>query len=193
MTDMNNPRSHFGDRAGMTIMELSVVLVLVAIVASFMAPVVDVFKPGVRGSALEVSTTLATSQRTAVVLQHNVVVMFDTDQAALRIHSDADNDGTVDSGETVRWVMLEETGNFGRGSAPAIDVRTDGITFTGRQNGYPALTFHRNGSASEEGITYLTSRRPGSSPDDARAIRVERGTGQVTCLRYRNSLWAEGC
>lgn len=174
-------------------MELSVVLVVVAIVASFMAPVIDVFKPGVRGSVLEVTTTLATAQRTSVVLQHDIIVMFDTAQASLRVHLDADNDGSVDSGETVRWIELEEMAKFGRGTTPAIDSRTEGITFLGRQNEYPALTFHRNGSASEEGIAYITSRRPGSSPDDTRAIRVERGTGQLTCLRYRDGAWSKGC
>ena len=60
----------------------------------------------------------------------------------------------------------------------------------------PALTFHRNGAASEEGVIYLTSLRGAAGDDnsqDTRALQIERATGCVRCFTYRTLAWQEGC
>ena len=80
--------------------------------------------------------------------------------------------------------------------APAIGGMTDAISFTKMSEGLPALKFHRNGAASEEGILYLTSTRAAASddiPQDTRALMVERATGRIRCFSYRTLAWVEGC
>ncbi|NIS32582.1 MAG: hypothetical protein GWO04_22640, partial [Actinobacteria bacterium] len=59
----------------------------------------------------------------------------------------------------VRTVELAEVVAFGRGSAPARPIGAAAVVLTRTQAGAPAITFHRDGSANEEGGFYLTSRR----------------------------------
>lgn len=65
----------------------------------------------------------------------------------------------------------------------------------GEQGGLPALTFHRDGSASEEGGFYITSRRAqvvGGYPQDTRAVEVERATGRPSWYRAGINEWHRG-
>ena len=73
---------------------------------------------------------------------------------------------------------------------------TDAISFTKVSETLPALLFHRNGAGSEEGTIYLTSVRAvgvTGFPQDARALKIERSTGNVRCYSYRTLTWLEGC
>ena len=93
-------------------------------------------------------------------------------------------------------MQLPERVAFDRGGATPILGLTEAISFTKRVEKLPALTFHRNGAASEEGVIYLTSVRAAggdSNSQDTRALRIERATGRVRCFTYRTSVWQEGC
>ena len=66
------------------------------------------------------------------------------------------------------------------------------VTFGGRQNDMPSVTFQRNGAASEAGGFYMTSTRDartGTFAEDARAVEIERSTGRATWFRYTSSGW----
>jgi hypothetical protein len=65
------------------------------------------------------------------------------------------------------------------------------VTWTETQDGLPALTFRRNGSASEESILYLTSER--GAVEDTRAIEIERATGRLRCYSYATGTWIQTC
>ncbi|HEU4454432.1 MAG TPA: hypothetical protein VFR81_15295, partial [Longimicrobium sp.] len=131
------------------------------------------------------------AQRAAVARQHDVVVAVDVPGRALRVHYDTDGDGRVDTGEVVRRERLGEGAVFGRGSAPAWLPGAAAVSFAGRQDGMPAVTFRRSGSASEEGGFYVTSARAQAAglAKHARAVVVDRATGRPGWASYTGGQW----
>jgi len=181
-------------RVGFTVIELLIVLVILGIALGFAAPKIDVTRFKVESAVQAVGTTLLATQRLSITTQHDVIVLFDQANQAMRIHADKDNDGMIDPGEHVRAVPLGEAIVFGRGTAPAMPppMGPGPITFKKLIAGMPALVFHRDGSASEVGGFYLTSQRAattGTRPQDARAVEVERATGRASWHRYSPPAW----
>ena len=179
-------------RVSFTLIELLLVLVIIGIVVGVAAPKIDVTKLKVESAVQAVGTTLLATERLSITTQHDVIVLFDQANEAMRIHEDRNNDGVIDPGEHVRAVPLGEAIVFGRGTAPAMPMGPGPITFKKVIAGLPALVFHRDGSASEVGGFYLTSRRAattGTRPQDARAVQVERATGRASWYRYNPPTW----
>jgi hypothetical protein len=59
----------------------------------------------------------------------------------------------------------------------------------------PALTFHRDGSASEAGAIYFTTQRAAAGPGhegDTRAIETDRATARVSWYRASPPTWQRG-
>src|SRR4029077_6940413 len=116
--------------------------------------------------------------RLAVTRQHDVVARFDLSNNTIRLLQDRNNDGVIAATENVQPVYIGDKVVFGRGFAPARAIGTGPITFTQIVAGQPSVTFHRNGSANEEGGFYLTSQRAASGyasgAGDTRAIEIER-------------------
>lgn len=180
---------------GFTFIEILIVVVVLGLLVSIVAPRIDLTRYEIEGAVRGVGTTLLAAQRLAIARQHDVVVGFDVARQSLRIHEDANGNGLVDPGERVRGVSLDEHVLFGRGAAPALAIGPGPVTFTKIRGGLPALTFHRDGSASEAGGFYLTTRRAlnaGGHPDDARAVTLERATGRVSWHRYTPPVWQRG-
>ncbi len=174
---------------GFTILELLVVMMIAAVLAGFTIPNIDFVNMEMNSAGRQVSMTLARAQRMAVMRQHDVVVAFDTANRRLRVHNDNDNDGVVDNTEIVEFVQLEQAAVFGRGSAPARAFGDGPIELVRTQDGMPAITFQRSGSASENGGLYITSVRDafaGDRPDHARAFEINRATGRVYYLQHSN-------
>ena len=175
--------------------ELLAVLGIISITTALVAPKLDLPHYAIDSAMRAVGTTLMVAQRDAVASQHDVIVSFDSAGRALRIHYDADNDGTVDAGERVRIVGLDDGVTFGRPSGvTARSFGTAAINFA-TLNSLPAVTFHRVGSASESGGLYLTSiramRAGANRPDDTRSIEFERATGRADWYRWRGA-WLRG-
>lgn len=186
------------NRDGVTVVELILVMSLIGIMATIAAPMLDKEKFQLNGAALTVGSTFAAQQRNSVMRQHNIVLAFDTTEHTMRVHYDLDNDNTIDAGENFSVVELEEGVVFGRGATPARPLSSDPISLTGTQDGFPALTFRRNGSSSEEAIVYVTSQRSRTTggttySEDGRAIEIERATGRVRCYSYASSSWVQTC
>ena len=183
-------------RAGFSLIELLVVLSITGVLLTIVVPRIDVSRFQLDAAIQEVTSTVAAARGQSVLRQHDFVLTFDEPEDRLYVLYDANNNGETDEGEQRRTVQLSESVKFARGGAPAISGMTDAISFTKVSEELPALTFHRNGSGSEEGILYLTSARAiGTStyPQDARALRVVRSTGRVRCYSYRTLSWLEGC
>ncbi len=180
---------------GFTLVELVVVMVLLGLMAGIVIPLLRPEKFAMDGAVVTVATTLMAQQRSAVLRQHDVVVAVDEAERRMRVHYDTDNDMDMDTGEQWFVVELGEGVVFGRGGAPAFPLSSVPISMTQMQGGLPALTFHRNGSASEESIVYLTSDRAGPSTfaHEARALEIERATGRVTCWSYASGTWVKTC
>jgi len=158
---------------------------------------VDIARYQVNGDIQSIGTTLIASQREAIAKQHNVIVVFDTAANRLRVIWDANNNGQYDDGEHQRMVFLGDRVQFGLGTAPAMPIGTQAINFsdTETSTGLPAVTFYRNGSASEAGGAYITSRRSIGDPkyvNDNRAMRVERATGRAEWWHYDGTTWQRG-
>jgi Tfp pilus assembly protein FimT len=198
---MHSPATHPirppASNAGFSLVELLVIISVVGVMMAMVVPRIDTARIRVETELQNVSLTLNSAQRLAVLNQHDIVVAFDVDGARLRIHRDEDNDGVVDSGESARWVELEGGVTFGRaGASPLLSGHGDAVTFVGTQDALPAVTFRRNGSASEFGALHLTAGGAGSQglgPEYTRGIEVERSTGQVTCMTYETLHWEVGC
>jgi prepilin-type N-terminal cleavage/methylation domain-containing protein len=182
---------HHG-RGGFTLIELLTVVAMISLLAMIAAPRIDYMKMRLNSSASTAALALLAAQREAVSRQHDVVVMIDEANSTLRILFDANNNGVEDAGERIRPIALDDHVVFGLGAAPARPMGGAPASFTQEVSGMPALTFHRNGSASQEGGFYLTSARAAAGadvPDETRAVEVVRATGRAETWRYTGSAW----
>lgn len=180
-------------RQGFTLMELMVVLVILGMVVAFAAPRIDVTKYQIESSMQGVGMTLLALERQSITQQHDIIVLFDQTNQALKVHEDNNNNAAVDAGERVRSIPLGEKVVFGKGVATAMSMGAGPVTFTKVVQGLKALVFHRDGSASEAAGFYLTSARAikyGGYPKDSRAILLDRATGRASWYRYNGSTWA---
>lgn len=188
-------RRDFGSRRGVTLVELVIVLVMIGLLAGIAFPKIDLARFQVDAAMQGVGTTLLAVQRLAVTRQHDVLVRFDVPGNALIIHEDANNDQQVQASERIRRVPLGEHVVFGSAGAPALPMGPGPVSFKKQVSGEITLTFHRNGSASEAGGFYLTSRRAVSSGehlDDTRAVEIERSTGRASWFRFAGLRWRRG-
>ena len=180
-------------RRGFTFIELLIVTLILGILVLFAAPKIDVSHFQIESGMQGVGLTLLACERQAISQQHDIIVMFDAARQSLRIHEDKNNNGVVDAGERVRGIALGEKVVFGRGGVTAMSMGAGPITFVKTISGYPALVFHRDGSASEAGGFYLTSTRAalysGGYTTDSRAVQVDRATGRASWFRYNTSTW----
>lgn len=175
--------------------EMLAALVVIGILTAVVAPQIQVTRFKMDGAARGSMTALLAAQRSAVKHQHDVVVAFDTLYREIRIHQDANNNGAVDTGERIRRVTMDDGVQFGRGAAPARTAFAGTVSFTETQGGYPALRFHRNGSASQEGTFYLTSVRSAQGSghaEDTRAVQIDRATGRASWFYYDPPEWKQG-
>ena len=184
------------DRPGFSLPELLVVLVVVAILSVLVIPQLEIVKYRMDGSVRGTVMALVTAQRAAVQRQHDVVVAFDTVNGRIRVHEDANSDGTRDPGERTRHIPLDEDVRFGLGAAPPrTALAQTAVAFTDSQDGLPAVRFQRSGSASREGSFYITSDRAMEGSEyakDTRAVQVDRATGRISWFYYEPPEWKQG-
>ena len=188
-TTKNPTRSPTG---GFTLVEITYVVIIIGILAMFIAPTLNVTKFRMNSAVVEVATELMAAQRNAVLRGHDVVVAIDENAKWLRIHLDANNDGQIQNGENTKVAQLGEGVTFGRSGSSTLTPSTQTITFSQKQGSLKALTFHRNGSASEAGVIYLTHLH-NENPEDDRAIEIIRSTAKVKCWNNYTGSWEETC
>ena len=181
---------------GFTLVEILIVMTIIGVVAAMALPSIDYTRYRIDSAMRGVATSLLSAQRAAVTRQHDMIILVDASNNTIRIHDDRNDNRVMDSDERVRAIPLGDQVVLGQGPAPSYSgVGAGPVTFIKQLNGVPALTFHRNGAASEYGGFYLTSRRAlgGGSvhASDARLLVVERSTGRVTRYRYNGSAWVE--
>lgn len=167
------------------------VLVILGILAALAAPRIDLSASRTTAAASLTGGALMAAQRAAVTRQHNVVVAVDAPNRRLRIHYDGNDNGAIDAGEWVRWEVLPDGAVFSRAGAPAGRIGSAAVSFAGRQAGLPAVTFLRNGSASEEGGFYLagTGAAAKATAVNVRQVVVDRATGHLSWLLYDGTKW----
>lgn len=172
---------------GFSLLELVVVVLIIGIVGSLAFPRVDVAGMRVNSAHRQIGMTLLAAQRSAILRQHAVVVALDTTRGMLRVHEDRNNNGVIEAGEPVRFVEIEAGVSFGRGAAPAHAMGAGPIALAKRQGNLPAITFHRSGSAGEQGGFYITGQL--RNPEHARAFEVQKATGRTVFYQYAGGAW----
>ena len=178
---------------GFTLVELTYSMMIVAVLTAVAAPRIDLDRIRVDSAATQVATSLMAAHQSAILKGHDVVVALNVAANRIRIHTDANNDGRIQSDEPFRVVELPDGIVFGSSGAPALGEGAPPITFLDRQGTLPCLTFHRNGSASEKGYLYLTGSGGGGQERNSRAIEVVRATAKVKCWSRHSGTWQEGC
>lgn len=183
-------------RAGFSLVEVLLVIVVMGLMLALAAPRIDVANFQVSSAVQSLSTTSAAAQREAITKQHDMILTFNAPQRELRLTWDVNSNGVIDAGERVRVVALDDRVVFGLGTAPARAFGAAPINFNDVINGLPALTFHRNGSASGIGGFYLTTRAAAAGvagkERDTRAAEIVRATGRTEWWRYSGSAWVRG-
>jgi len=178
-----------------TLTELLVVVVAIGILAAITVPEINSTRSRVDSAVRSLATTLHAAQREAITRQHDIVISFDQAQHRALVLYDENGNGMVDMGERVRSAPFDDAVVFGRGIAPARPIGAAAINFTRTVGGLPAVTFHRDGSASSGGGLYLTSARAQATAayaSDARSIELVRATGRAEWWRYTGQTWTKG-
>ncbi len=176
-------------RRGFTLLELTVVLIMVGIIAAMAVPRLNYEKYRADAAMRTVRTILQGAQRNAIMRQTNVVVAFDIANKQMHIVEDANNNCTYDGGERSTSRPLEDGARFaipaaGYGGTPSSAVTGSNLC---SMLGLPAVQFLRDGAASTSLDVYLTSSR--GSAVDYRLIRVTMATGRTESFRYNGTTW----
>lgn len=168
---------------GYTLIEIMFVVAIVSVLVMMVAPKIDVAKYRLDAAGQAVGATLLAVQRQSITQQHDIIVQLDVATQSLRVHEDRNNNGLQDVGERVRGIPLGEHVMFGLGGATPRPMGGNPINFTNLVGGKPAVTFHRDGSASEAGGFYMTFAA-GNRAKDTRAVEIERATGRAVWYRF---------
>jgi prepilin-type N-terminal cleavage/methylation domain-containing protein len=181
-------------RAGFTLIETVMVVTIIGIVAGMAIPKAGYSTYLANSGARVLSTTLSYAQRQAISQQADIRVAFDVANNQIRVHEDRNNDNVIDLGERVGFTSLPEGVAFGRGAAAARPMGGGAVSFTRIQGTLPVLVFHRDGSASENGIVYLSTISGLSTgrSADTRAIEIARATGRVSWYSFGTGQWKDG-
>jgi prepilin-type N-terminal cleavage/methylation domain-containing protein len=193
MSHSSLPASRSG-RAGFTLIEAVMVITIIGIVAGMAIPKAGYSTYLASSGARVLATTLAYAQRQAISQQSDIRVAFDVATNQIRIHEDRNDDNVIDQGERVGFTSLPEGVAFGRGAAAARPMGAATVSFTRMQGVLPVLVFRRDGTASENGVVYLSTIAGLSTgrSTDTRAVEVTRATGRVSWFTYGTGSWKDG-
>jgi len=174
---------------GFTLAEVAVGLVIAAMMVTLAIPRVDVTRYKADAIAQIVRTQLQNASRSAITRQHDVIVSFDTVAQQMITAFDANNNGSIDSGERVSYRGLDTGILFAdpatRGvSGASISTPISGAAI-GIVNGLQSLTFHRDGSVSSDAEIYVSIAARG--PKMYRALVLTQATGRVDWYRLNLS------
>ena len=174
-------RLHIPRDSGFSMLEVTVTLAVMGIVLAMGLSRVDTSAWRLDTAGQQVVQRVRAARALAVLRQHDVVVSFDVATRAIVVHEDANGDGEIGDDERVTRQGLEGKVRFELGGAtPFADYEGGAVTFSDG-----AVTFKRNGSASQEGAVYVS--QPGL--EKARVVVICRATGQAEMHRYNGSRW----
>jgi prepilin-type N-terminal cleavage/methylation domain-containing protein len=186
-----HPTSKIRTRTGLlrpafTLLEMMVVVVIAGVMIAVAIPRIDTTKYKADAIAQIVRTTLQNAQRQAITRQHDMVVSFDTSGERIRVFWDANNDGQFGtSTERVLWSGLDVGVLFSDPTVRGVSGTVISTPVSGSNirtlNGWPTVTFHRDGSVSSDAEIYVSVAAHG--PPWYRAVTLTQATGRVDWYR----------
>lgn len=177
-------------RAGFTVVELMLVVVLIGVMAAIAAPRFPIAAMRADAGVRTLHGALQLAQRLAITRQADVVVLVDTAEGRLRVFEDYNRNGTIDGTERARAFPLDEGARFGAPPAGGV-FGAAGQAMLGtnlaEREGLPSVVFRRNGSSSSDVELYL--RAAGGRSTAWRAVLVAPSTGRAESWRLVDSSW----
>ena len=178
------------DRRGFSILELTVCLIMISIIAAMAIPRLNYERYRSDAAMRTVKTILQGAERNAIMRQTNIVINFDQTGRRMEILEDANNNCVFDSGERLTVRPLEEGAKFALPTVPY--PTTSPSSFVSGPNlctmrSHPAIQFLRDGASSTDADIYVTSSR--GLATDYRLVRVTQASGRTESFSYTGSTW----
>jgi type II secretory pathway pseudopilin PulG len=175
-------------RSGFSVVELTIALIMVGILAGIAIPRMDLSRMRSDGSLRQLSMLFMQAQRTALSKQYNVLLSFDLANNRIRLVEDRNNSDTFDTGDREVWTVLEPGTTFTESPLP-LDGISGKVSFVRPRviDGFPSVIFRRNGAASSDGAMFITA-----NPLDigaVRALAITQSTGRADGFKYNGARW----
>ena len=176
---------------GLTVIELVMVVVIIAIVASIALPKFDINRYRNDGAGRLVRVLLQEAQRNAITRQSNVIVSFDLAYNRLRIVQDYNNNDTINVGDWVQYRKLPEGARFLKPSWSGVNGAAPASTINGSNlltiSGLTSIVFQRDGSASSSLELYVGMRD--NVQTDYRGLFTTQSTGRTEMFKWNGATW----
>ncbi len=173
-------------RRGWTMIEMSIVLALIAILVAIALPNIDFARYRMDANARTVQNQFIAQQLNAISKNMPMIVTIVYDQGHLTITEDANSNGLADANEYTYNRALVEGAQFITPSV-TIDGATPyyatgpGLTYLNQTYLYPTVTFYPNGSTSGDVVIYIGSSA--GRLTDMRALQITGATSKIKFYR----------
>jgi prepilin-type N-terminal cleavage/methylation domain-containing protein len=177
---------HAKARRGWTMIEMSIVLALIAILVAIALPNIDFARYRMDANARTVQNQFIAQQLNAIAKNMPMIATIVYDQGHLTITEDANSNGIADATEYTYNRALVEGAQFITPSV-TIDGATPyyatgpGLTYLNQTYLYPTVTFYPNGSTSGDVVVYIGSSA--GRLTDMRALQITGATSKIKFYR----------
>jgi Tfp pilus assembly protein FimT len=176
---------------GFSLIELITIMVILLIIASMAIPRFSAWRTGyqIRAESERVYMDLLSARMTAIKSNNNVVVTFLPASHTYSILNDTNNNGLVDTGESLKSMALENHVRFGFNGTSIIDMDNNTVTETVKMGLSDIVTFDGRGQASLSGVLFLIHDDDYPVGNDRlRGISIIQATGAAELWEYQDGL-----
>lgn len=179
-------RTHSRSRRGWTIIEMSIALAVIVILAAIALPNIDFQRYRMDSNTRAVQNQFISQQLNAVQKNMPMIVTIVYDKGHLTITEDKNSNGIADANEYTYNRSLVEGAQFVK-PPTTVDGATPyyatgpGLTYLNQTYMYPTVTFYPNGSTSGDVVIYIGSTT--ARLQDMRALQITGATSKIKFYR----------